>query len=49
MPPQLTELKAQDVTIKLHRAGRGPTVLFLPVCDSGQSPLQATEGRVRFS
>ena len=29
MPRQLTELKVQDVTIKLHRAGRGPMVLFL--------------------
>ena len=24
-----TELKVQDVAIKLHRAGRGPSVLFL--------------------
>jgi len=29
MPAQLTEFKVRDVTIKLHRAGRGPTVLFL--------------------
>jgi pimeloyl-ACP methyl ester carboxylesterase len=29
MPPQLTELKVRDVTVKLHRAGGGPTVLFL--------------------
>ena len=29
MPAQLTELKVRDVTIKLHRAGDGPTVLFL--------------------
>ena len=29
MPAQLTDLKVRDVTIKLHRAGRGPTVLFL--------------------
>ena len=29
MPAQLTELRVQDVTISLHRAGRGPTVLFL--------------------
>ena len=29
MPAQLTELKVQDVAIKLHRAGRGPSVLFL--------------------
>jgi pimeloyl-ACP methyl ester carboxylesterase len=29
MPPQTTELKVRDVAIKLRRAGRGPTVLFL--------------------
>ena len=29
MPAQLTELKVRGVAIKLHRAGRGPTVLFL--------------------
>src|SRR5215472_8211143 len=29
MPAQSTELRVQDVTISLHRAGRGPTVLFL--------------------
>ena len=29
MPAQVKELKVQDVTIKLHRAGHGPTVLFL--------------------
>jgi pimeloyl-ACP methyl ester carboxylesterase len=29
MPAELIELKVRDVTIKLHRAGRGPTVLFL--------------------
>jgi pimeloyl-ACP methyl ester carboxylesterase len=29
MPAQLTELKVRDVTVKLHRAGTGPTVLFL--------------------
>jgi pimeloyl-ACP methyl ester carboxylesterase len=29
MLAQLTELKVQDVAIKLHRAGRGPSVLFL--------------------
>src|ERR1700746_4205472 len=29
MPGHLTELKVQDVTIKLHRAGGGPPVLFL--------------------
>jgi hypothetical protein len=29
MPAQVTELKVQDVAIKLHSAGRGPTVLFL--------------------
>jgi pimeloyl-ACP methyl ester carboxylesterase len=29
MPPQSTTLKIRDVTVKLHRAGRGPTVLFL--------------------
>ena len=29
MPAQITELKVQDVAIKLHRAGSGPTVLFL--------------------
>ena len=29
MPAQTTELKVRDVRIKLHRAGRGPTVLFL--------------------
>src|SRR5256884_6438837 len=29
MPAELSELKVQDVAIKLHHAGRGPTVLFL--------------------
>jgi pimeloyl-ACP methyl ester carboxylesterase len=29
MPAELTNLKVRDVTVKLHRAGRGPTVLFL--------------------
>jgi len=29
MPAQLTELKVRGVAIKLYRAGRGPTVLFL--------------------
>jgi pimeloyl-ACP methyl ester carboxylesterase len=29
MPPQPTNLKIRDVTVKLHRAGHGPTVLFL--------------------
>jgi pimeloyl-ACP methyl ester carboxylesterase len=29
MPPQPTDLKIRDVTVKLHRVGRGPTVLFL--------------------
>src|SRR5437899_5992474 len=29
MPAQLSELKVQDVRIRLHRAGHGPTVLFL--------------------
>jgi pimeloyl-ACP methyl ester carboxylesterase len=29
MPAQLTELKVRGVTIRLHRAGNGPTVLFL--------------------
>ena len=29
MPAELTELKVRDVAIKLHRAGRGPRVLFL--------------------
>ena len=29
MPAQSTELRVQDVTISLHRAGHGPTVLFL--------------------
>jgi|SRR5215469_12284673 len=29
MPAQLTELKIQDVAIKLHRAGSGPKLLFL--------------------
>src|SRR5438128_7181403 len=29
MPAQVTELKVRDVAIKLRRAGRGPTVLFL--------------------
>ena len=29
MPPQPTTLKIRDVTVKLHRAGSGPTVLFL--------------------
>src|SRR2546429_9732779 len=29
MPAELSDLKVQDVAIKLHHAGRGPTVLFL--------------------
>src|SRR2546421_11533317 len=29
MPPQMSELKVRNVEIRLHRAGRGPTVLFL--------------------
>ena len=29
MPAGLTNLKVRDVTVKLHRAGRGATVLFL--------------------
>ena len=29
MPAQLSEIKVRNVTIKLHRAGHGPTVLFL--------------------
>src|SRR2546430_2472792 len=29
MPAQITEFKVRGVAIKLHRAGRGPTVLFL--------------------
>src|SRR5207237_2434051 len=29
MPAQLTELKVRDVSVRLRRAGRGPTVLFL--------------------
>ena len=29
MPAELTELRVRGVTIKLHRAGRGPTVVFL--------------------
>ena len=29
MPAQLTEIKIRDVAVRLHRAGRGPTVLFL--------------------
>src|SRR5690349_9023157 len=29
MSVQVEELKVQDVAIKLHRAGRGPTILFL--------------------
>src|SRR5947207_2894676 len=29
MPAQTTELRVRDVRIKLHRAGNGPTVLFL--------------------
>jgi hypothetical protein len=29
MPAELTELRVRDVTIKLHRAGRGQKVLFL--------------------
>jgi hypothetical protein len=29
MPAQLSDLKVRGVTIKLHRAGKGPTVLFL--------------------
>ena len=29
MPPQITDIKIRGVTVKLHRAGRGPKVLFL--------------------
>jgi hypothetical protein len=29
MPAQSTEFGVRDVKVKLHRAGRGPTVLFL--------------------
>jgi pimeloyl-ACP methyl ester carboxylesterase len=29
MPAQTTEFRVRDVKVKLHRAGRGPTVLFL--------------------
>src|SRR5215469_1271807 len=29
MPAELTELRVRDVTIKLHRAGRGQKMLFL--------------------
>src|SRR5689334_6755068 len=29
MPARLSELKVRDVVIKVHHAGRGPTVLFL--------------------
>src|SRR5215469_6332133 len=29
MPAELGELKVRDATISVHRAGRGPTVLFL--------------------
>src|SRR6202171_6354712 len=29
MPAQLIEMMVRNVTIKLHRAGHGPTVLFL--------------------
>ncbi|HTQ34467.1 MAG TPA: alpha/beta fold hydrolase [Stellaceae bacterium] len=29
MPAALTEIRVRDVAIKLHRAGRGPRVLFL--------------------
>ena len=29
MPAQLTELTVRDVKVRLHRAGQGPTVLFL--------------------
>jgi pimeloyl-ACP methyl ester carboxylesterase len=29
MPAQVSELKVRNVPIRLHRAGRGPTVLFL--------------------
>jgi pimeloyl-ACP methyl ester carboxylesterase len=29
MPAQVVELKVRNVLIRLHRAGRGPTVLFL--------------------
>src|SRR5438045_9395745 len=29
MPAQTTEVRVRDVRIKLHRAGNGPTVLFL--------------------
>jgi hypothetical protein len=41
MPAQLTELKVRDVAIKLHRAGRGPTVLFL----HGAGGVERTELR----
>ena len=29
MPAQVSELKVRNVAIRLHHAGRGPTVLFL--------------------
>src|ERR1700733_12879351 len=29
MPDQVTTITVRDVNIRLHRAGRGPTVLFL--------------------
>ena len=29
MPAQVSELKVRDIRVRLHRAGRGPTVLFL--------------------
>ena len=29
MPAEVSDLKVRDVRIKLHRAGHGPTVLFL--------------------
>src|SRR5260370_33939308 len=29
MPAELTEIRVRDVRVRLHRAGHGPTVLFL--------------------
>src|ERR1700737_5041834 len=29
MPAELSEIKVREVAIRMHRAGRGPTVLFL--------------------
>jgi hypothetical protein len=47
MPPQPTTLKIRDVTVKLHHAGRGPTVLFLHGAGGVPQWLPAATARPR--